>query len=649
MVYRREIDGLRAIAVLPVILFHAGFSWFSGGYVGVDVFFVISGYLITSILVKDLEKGSFSILRFYERRARRILPALFFVMICCIPFAYAWMIPQQYKDFSQALVAISFFISNILFWVKSGYFSAAAEENPLLHTWSLAVEEQFYIFFPLMLLLLWGFGKKSVFYIVVIISVFSLLLAEWGWRNTPSANFYLLPTRAWELGSGAVCALFLSGCKPSENSILSLLGLAMILYSVFFFTEATPFPSVYTLVPVVGTTLIILFGTNGASAARLLSNKVFVGIGLVSFSAYLWHQPLFAFARIRSAADPSWVLMLALSIVSIVLAFFSWRFVEQPFRSKGLRYSMSRSQIFSYSVAGGVLFLAAGFYGYMGKGLPSREAPSGLTFSELDVGKMTKFPRGVSYKCVSGSESFEMCSTGDDPEVMVWGDSYAKHLLQAIQSSDSFAEKDVVQVTKSACAPIKDLSLTNRSHIQSWSRECIAFNDSVMRWLEGNGSVEYVIMSSPMSIIESSTYDAQGQFRNPSPDIVLSKLNETARYLRSLGKKPVFVSPPPRNGSDLSKCAIYNKVYSRGDGVDCSFAVGDLSSSHVNVIKFLSSEEVSLPVVMLGDYICSNSKCETVMGGVNIFMDDGHLSHEGSKLLGSHFDLFGEVLKVANN
>jgi peptidoglycan/LPS O-acetylase OafA/YrhL len=178
--YRAEIDGLRALAVVPVILFHAGFEFFSGGFVGVDVFFVISGYLITTILIDDIEKNRFSLVNFYERRARRILPVLFFVMFVCVPFAWMWMLPSQMKDFSQSLIAVSFFASNILFWRESGYFDAAAEEKPLLHTWSLAVEEQYYVLFPIFLFFAWRYGKNKVFWMLVVFSAFSLALSEWG-------------------------------------------------------------------------------------------------------------------------------------------------------------------------------------------------------------------------------------------------------------------------------------------------------------------------------------------------------------------------------------------------------------------------------------------------------------------------------------
>jgi peptidoglycan/LPS O-acetylase OafA/YrhL len=268
MKYRSEIDGLRALAVLPVILFHAGFEIFSGGFVGVDVFFVISGYLITTILIDDIENDHFSLLNFYERRSRRILPALFLVMLVCIPFAWTWMLPSQWQDFSQSLVAVSLFSSNILFWSESGYFDLSAEEKPLLHTWSLAVEEQYYVFFPIFLFLAWRSGKNRVFWMVVVMAVISFLLSEWGWRNKANANFYLAPTRAWELLAGSITAFIVQKNGVQKNNFLALFGLASIAFSIFYYDESTPFPSVYALVPVVGVVLRILYADKETFAAK---------------------------------------------------------------------------------------------------------------------------------------------------------------------------------------------------------------------------------------------------------------------------------------------------------------------------------------------------------------------------------------------
>ena len=333
--YRAEIDGLRALAVVPVILFHAGFELFSGGFVGVDVFFVISGYLITTILIEDIENQRFSIVNFYERRARRILPALFFVILVCILFAWMLLSSAALTKFGTDVIGVSLFVSNIVFWLNTAYFEESAELNPLLHTWSLAVEEQYYVLFPIFLILAWRFGKNRVFWLIVVVAVISLLLSEWGWRNHPTANFYLAPTRAWELLCGSIAAFIVQHRGLKNNNILALLGLAAIVFSIFTYDEIIPFPSVYSLIPVLGVVLLILYANQDTIVAKLLSTKVFVGIGLISYSAYLWHQPLFAYTRVLN----SQILLeneirVLLIITTFGLAYLSWRLIEKPFRRK---------------------------------------------------------------------------------------------------------------------------------------------------------------------------------------------------------------------------------------------------------------------------------------------------------------------------
>ena len=309
MDYRKEVDGLRAVAVLPVVFFHAGFPIFGGGYVGVDVFFVISGFLITSIIATELQAGKFSLLSFYDRRARRILPALVVMVLVCLPFAWLWMLPSELKEFSESMAAVFTFSSNILFWRTSGYFDTEAELKPLLHTWSLAVEEQYYLFFPLLLGLLWKFGQRLTLLVLGVLAIFSLCLGQWGSTNDPSAAFYLLPTRGWELLIGAGAALLVVQGRvpkagPKVHEWGSALGLALIAGSVFLYGRDTPFPGIYALAPTVGAVMIILLATPQCLVGRLLGSRIAVGIGLVSYSTYLWHQPLLAFARHQGHDEP---------------------------------------------------------------------------------------------------------------------------------------------------------------------------------------------------------------------------------------------------------------------------------------------------------------------------------------------------------
>ena len=359
MKYRAEIDGLRALAVVPVILFHAGFELFSGGFVGVDVFFVISGYLITTILIEDIENKRFSIVNFYERRARRILPALSFVMFVCVPFAWILLSDAALQKFGNGLIGVSLFLSNVVFWRQQGYFDESAELNPILHTWSLAVEEQYYVLFPIFLLLAWRFGKNRVFWMIAVMAAISLLVSEWGWRNQVTANFYLAPTRAWELFAGTLAAFIVQKRGVQKNNFFALLGLSAIVFSIFFYDETTPFPSVFTLVPVIGVVLLVLYADKYTFVAKFLGTKGFVGIGLVSYSAYLWHQPMFAFVRIyNKEISLNSHIALFLVIFTFVIAYASWRFVEKPFRSRNF---LNKTSLFSISFLSLLLIFAFGY------------------------------------------------------------------------------------------------------------------------------------------------------------------------------------------------------------------------------------------------------------------------------------------------
>lgn len=374
--YRPEVDGLRSVAVIPVILFHAGYSFSSGGFVGVDVFFVISGYLISSIIFGRLATGSFSIVQFYEARARRILPALFFVMAFCVPLAWILMTPRQWTEFSESMVWTTLFSSNIFFWLHSDYFASASEFKPLLHTWSLAVEEQYYVFFPLLAAALWRFGRPVLYTVLSILGIASLAWCMWLVDKSPEANFFLTPSRIWELLAGVACTAVLFHINQKNirlanphRQLGSALGLGLVLFSILTFDSETPFPSAWAILPILGTSLIIIFADPDTWVGKFLSLKPLVGIGLISYSAYLWHQPLFAFARIYEIGEPSQAVMVSLIIASFILAYVSWRWVEQPFRKKntsgvvvdGKKLFAKRETIFTFAAIGMLSFISIGY------------------------------------------------------------------------------------------------------------------------------------------------------------------------------------------------------------------------------------------------------------------------------------------------
>ncbi len=428
--YRPEIDGLRALAVIPVVLFHAGLAAAGGGYVGVDVFFVISGYLITGIIVREHERSRFSLMSFYERRVRRILPALVVVVVATLPVAGALMVPFQLKDMSQSIVATLLFASNFFFWSKSGYFEADAEQMPLLHTWSLAIEEQFYVVFPLVLALLVRWRTRTQVRVLLVLCLFSLGAAEIGWREAPQANFFLPFGRAWELMAGALCAIALRARPPKPSRVAGAVGVGIILLAVVGLRPGTPYPSLWTLVPCVGTVLIILFCNHETGAGRVLAFAPLRGMGLLSYSAYLWHVPLLAFLRIKYFGHPpTWSLSAAV-IATFGFAYLSWRFVEQPFR---IRDRVPNRQLVSAALASVAALMAIGLAGHVTDGfyelkrsLVNSEHTAYLIDREAVLRERKAFWRTVL------KDAARPWTDGEARRVLIVGDSLAQDLFVAV-------------------------------------------------------------------------------------------------------------------------------------------------------------------------------------------------------------------------
>jgi peptidoglycan/LPS O-acetylase OafA/YrhL len=625
--YRAEIDGLRALAVVPVILFHAGFELFSGGFVGVDVFFVISGYLITTILIEDLESQRFSLVNFYERRARRILPALFFVMFVCIPFAWMWMYSAQMKDFSQSLVAVSLFASNILFWREFGdYFDTAAEEKPLLHTWSLAVEEQYYVLFPIFLILAWRFGKNRVFWMIVVMAAISLLLSEWGWRNKATANFYLAPTRAWELFAGSITAFIVQKQGVQKNNALALLGLSAIVFSVFFYDETIPFPSVYALVPVLGVVLLVLYADKETLVAKFLSTKVFVGIGLISYSAYLWHQPLFVFARILSEKDPTVLLMGTLSMLSIALAFLSWRFIEKPFRRSEI---VSRMHIFLASLIGMSFFLSVGLMGHYKDGYFNYESLNPV----VDTSELTN----VSLP------------------IYVIGDSHARHLVSGLENLNSGA---VVNMSSSGCIPFRNV---DRYDFRFEVGACVRTMNAHLDVLKEIGEPSIIILSSMGPVyLDGTTFNGKDKARVTGLGVkLITDYTITNHYevfeigmretLNELGSNPnlttIFALDIPELGID-NGCQNYGKQlnilgYELQDFLTTNVSVESCVVSrddyerrtrrYKELVSRVLEEFPGIYVFNPTDYFCTTEVCNGILNDFGYLYEDiDHLSDNGS-------------------
>jgi len=466
MQYRSEIDGLRALAVLPVILFHAGFSFFSGGFVGVDIFFVISGYLITSIITNEITNKSFSIINFYERRARRILPPLFFVIILCIPFAWFWMLPDDFKNFGQSITSNIFFISNFLFWIESSYFAGQAELKPLLHTWSLAVEEQFYVLFPIILLVFLRLGKNLLFMALTLIAILSLFYSQYSSIYFPDSSFYLLPSRAWELLLGSAAALILIFKKDILifkssliNEILCFIGIALIAYAIYFFDRSSSFPGFPALVPTLGTFLLILFCNNSTLVGKFLSQKLIVGFGLISYSLYVFHQPIFVFARLRSQHSLYVSDYLMLIGLAILLAYLSWKYVEKPFRDKS---KTSRKTIFSVSLALMFFLASFGLIAHLKNGFPNRFDNQDIYNPEFS---MPSISNGWCFYDVNTEQSLKIGKNGHNcflgktsssVKGLLFGDSFAGHYEPAVDIFGKEANINIHSITTNWCFPSID-------------------------------------------------------------------------------------------------------------------------------------------------------------------------------------------------
>jgi peptidoglycan/LPS O-acetylase OafA/YrhL len=648
MEYRREIDGLRALAVVPVILFHAGYPTFSGGFVGVDIFFVISGYLITSIIIGELTRGTFSQVLFYERRARRILPALFFVMGVCLPFAWLWMPPEDLRKFAQSIVAVCVFSSNLLFWKTSGYFETTTELKPLLHTWSLAVEEQYYVFFPIILGLLWRFGKRRVLTLLTITALASLLLAQWQVEHDPSAAFYLLPARAWELLIGAFAAFHLADPARKRGSLnaqqlASGIGLSLVLIANFAFDQQTPFPGTRALVPTLGAVLIVLYATPRTFVGRLLGSKILVGIGLISYSAYLWHQPLLAFAKLRAFGEPNQSLLGLACIVSFFLAYCTWRYVEAPFRDK---QRLTRRQIFAGGAAASVAFVAVGLSGTLSRGFPSRLSPEArqVLAGSVDVSRVP-----------AQSQRDVVLGDGSSVKAVLIGDSHAETLARPL-GDHMHAHKlgGLLIATTAGCAPARGLY---RLDTTSYASSCEEYERNSAR-IVSNAEIETVIIAARFTLyLESSRFDNGEGGVEKSPPVkfdgveflhrsrtdaerktyLAQRFTEDIQQWLAVGKKVVLVYPIPEVGWDAPRQALKKDLI-----LDEAPEVSTAYARFLERNRFTHSVLDSIPDhprlrrVRPQEVLCNTfiaDRCAAVTNTLALYFDNNHLTNAGAKLV----------------
>jgi len=618
--YRPDVDGLRAVAVLSVVFCHAGFHC-PGGFIGVDVFFVISGYLIAGLILKELKQGTFTVANFWERRVRRIVPAL--AVVVAATFVAGWFIlmPEDFAAFGKSVVGLALLASNVQFWKSIDYFNNTAEEKPLLHTWSLSVEEQFYLFVPVFLLLL---AKRSqlhrAFLLLSVAAVLSFgLSVDWTQRH-PTSNFYLLPTRAWELFSGALLA-FSPPCgikKGWLNELLAVVGMALILGPCFVYNPATPFPGLAALPPVLGTTLLIWVGSASGGFSwigRVLASKPVVFVGLISYSLYLWHWPLFSFTRYLSVKTPGAAVWWTLIAASIVLATLSWRFVETPFRQR--KVLAGRLQLFAATAALFVIMLGAGLVMFRANGFDGRVGS--LTKNLIATGKFDQsYVRELEVKHIP-NELVRLGVTNASPVALIWGDSHAMAVLPVIDSICKENGDAAVAATHAATPPVIGYFSRNQWGLNEAS---LPFNAAVMEYVKTSRIrtvilISYWKMHSEVTEFQIALLKTVGEIRAAGATVYL--MRDIPIYDYNIQKVLVRSS---YKGEDLAQFGLTQSEFASADKMPATF---------LEKLK-LAGVQILDPIPLLMERSRSEKFLPFDSGG-SYYYDGNHLSTYGSLAL----------------
>lgn len=605
--HRRDIDGLRALAILPVLFFHAHVPGFSGGYVGVDIFFVISGYLITGIIARDVDDGRFSLLRFYERRFRRIMPALALMILAVLGLA-AWLyLPGDLEGVPKSALAATLFVSNLWFFTDTGYFAGGADVKPLLQTWSLAVEEQYYIGFPILLMLLARFGTRVRAGVVAAIAVTSLTLCIVMQRDTTGFAFYLLPTRAWELLAGALLAL---GVVPAIQArwlreAVAWAGLLAIGGAVFLYDRNTLFPGVAALAPVLGA-MALLHCAPGTIAGRTLALPPLVGIGLISYSLYLWHWPLIVFTEYATDLPLSGGTQVAVIAASLAIAWLSWRFVEQPFRDSA---RMPPRTIFRFTGAAMALLCALSLALLAMGPWPSRFAPAVLAqiAGRNDISPDRKrchdtYMRGAK-PCILGAPV--------RPDAMLWGDSHGVELAHVLAQDARAQGQSLIERTTSSCPPVLGY--------EAKDARCAAANRAAFEAIRADPGLRRIYLAA---------FWANGVFDDPA---FVAKLDRTIAAIRAEGREVVLIGavPPqpfdvPRHLAHLARAAMLDGA----QGIERAQVEARMFNLRALFTRW-QAQGVTLidPVARL----CDARVCAIERNGQPLYFDSHHLSVAGAR------------------
>ncbi len=640
--YRPEIDGLRALAIVPVVFFHYGVPGFRGGFAGVDVFFVISGYLITSLIQHEIEGGAFSLAHFYERRVRRIFPALFAMLAVVSAAAFVVFFPVDLVRYAQSLFATALFAANFEFWREAGYFDAFANQKPLLHLWSIAVEEQFYLIFPALLLALRRASPNARIAAIATVLVVSLALSAWGVTAAKAASFYLLPSRAWELMLGALLALQAVPALRSRLAaeFMAVAGLMLIAGSVVILTPQMPFPGPAALAPCLGAALVIHAAQpENSFVGRLLASRPFVFVGLISYSLYLWHWPVFVFATYVSFREPSGAASAMLIALSFVLAVLSWRMVEQPFRRPSLRFA--RRAPFAVAIALMGATAASAALAASTDGFPQRLPPP---LQHILAEQSDSEPRiarcfGLTAQDVRAGR---LCRIGvaraPAPGFLLWGDSHADAILPAVAQAAARAGQAGLFAGGEACPPLLGVTTPMPG--------CRAFNDAVMA-LARNPQIREVILEARWAkYAEGSTYGVEPKGRvvlldsacesgGPGDNhaVFLRGIQRTVGTLTGLGKKVVIVASVPEIGWPVPAVLGRRALAENGAAVAPRLALYLQRQKFVLATFDGLQRNYGATVLYPHHILCAGGTCAVARSGIPLYRDEHHLSVLGARQL----------------
>ena len=640
--YRPEIDGLRAIAVSAVILYHThitilGYQPFEGGFIGVDIFFVLSGYLITSIILKELiTTGSFSFKHFYERRIRRILPALLFIMLASLPFAWMYLLPDSFIDFSKSILYSLGFNSNFYFHYSGQIYGA---ENsllkPFLHTWSLSVEEQYYILFPIVLLITFKYFRKYIIHILILGFVISLGLADWGSRNHPSFNFYFLPTRMWELLAGSILAYFeiTLGHRSKHqtlNIILPTIGISLIGHSILFFNDETFHPSFYTLSPIIGVCLVIWFSHKDELITKILSTKLFVGVGLISYSLYLWHYPIFAFVKIESV-EMSKINIIIISLITLIFSIISYYFIERPFRNKKFRFvTFIKYIVFIVFL---LIFFSLIVIGKQGRLNKNNIVLEKYISSPLFESKCKHAIRVNNFLSDSFfNKRFNNCKKEFGKFILILGDSYSLDLFNSI-SKISNEDEFIIGLNRDGCVPSKS------------SKYCHYLN--ALGFIEKNSEdIKHIfftqIGTGSNGFLTNIEKKDSSNSNLTKPKINFTQINNTIKYLiliKELKKELIFIGPHLEPNITLNRRSIYNILNNKNiiDNTNYDLLIVDKKLKEISKIN-------NINYVSKIDTIEFDFKKDFIVVSNFTFSDSNHWSEFGEVYFGKKL-VFNSIIK----